>query len=84
MDTKKNWKVAILFICVFATKISAQTPFTKRQVYDFNPGDVMQTTNKYTQTPGPPIYETDSIAERYVRVVCHIFKFKSQNNVFCE
>jgi len=65
MDTKKNWKVAILFICVFATKISAQTPFTKRQIYDFNPGDVMQTTNKYTQTPGPPIYETDSITERW-------------------
>ena len=63
MYTKKNWKVAILFICVFATKISAQTPFTKKQVYNFNPGDVMQTTNKYTQTPGPPIYETDSIAE---------------------
>ena len=82
MDTKKIWKIAILFICVFATKISAQTPFTKRQVYNFNPGDVMQTTNKYTQTPGPPIYETDSIAERWTSKLGDTIFYKIKHTYF--
>jgi hypothetical protein len=82
MYTKKNWKVAILFICVLSTKISAQTPFTKKQVYNFNPGDVMQTTNKYTQTPGPPIYETDSIAERWTSKLGDTIFYKIKHTYF--
>lgn len=82
MNTKKNWKIAILFVCVYATNISAQTPLTKRQVYDFYPGDVMQTTNKYTQTPGPPIYETDSIAERWSSKLGDTIFYKIKHTYF--
>lgn len=80
--TTKYWKVAILFVCMFATKIIAQTPFTKRQVYNFSPGDVMQTTNKYTQSPGPPIYETDSITERWTSKLADTIYYKTKHTYY--
>ncbi len=78
----KQLLVAIIVFLANAIEISAQTPFTNRQVYDFNPGDVMQTTNKYTQTPGPPIYETDSIAERWTSKLGDTIYYKIKHTYF--
>ncbi len=78
----KQLLVAIIVFWANAIEISAQTPFTNRQVYDFNPGDVMQTTNKYTQTPGPPIYETDSIAERWTSKLGDTIYYKIKHTYF--
>lgn len=78
----KQLLVAIIVFLANAIEITAQTPFTNRQVYDFNPGDVMQTTNKYTQTPGPPIYETDSIAERWTSKLGDTIYYKIKHTYF--
>ncbi|NBX87282.1 MAG: T9SS C-terminal target domain-containing protein [Bacteroidetes bacterium] len=82
MNIKQYCPIAMLVVFGFVTKINAQTPFTKRQVYDFHPGDVMQTTNKYTQTPGPPIYETDSIAERWTSKLGDTIFYKSKHTYY--
>ncbi len=78
----KQLLVAIIVFLANAIEISAQTPFTNRQVYDFNPGDVMQTTNKYAQTPGPPIYETDSIAQRWTSKLGDTIYYKIKHTYF--
>lgn len=78
----KQLLVTIIVFLANAIEITAQTPFTNRQVYDFNPGDVMQTTNKYTQTPGPPIYETDSIAERWTSKLGDTIYYKIKHTYF--
>ncbi len=53
-----------IWLVFLATKANAQRPLTNRQVYNYQVGDVMQGTNYYTETPGPPIYKTHTILDR--------------------
>lgn len=79
---EKFWIIPTMILLLGTTKISAQILFTNKQVYNFNPGDVMQTTNLYTQTPGPPIYETDSIVERWTSKMGDTINYKSKHTYF--
>lgn len=58
MKNQKTKLFMVFFMFLTIQNIQAQTPLTNRQIFDFSPGDVMQGTHFFTETPGPPIYET--------------------------
>jgi hypothetical protein len=64
MKIKFNRIIAFIFVIFIAQHSFAQTPLTNRQIYDFNPGDVVQGTHFYKLDPGPPSYETFSYLKR--------------------
>jgi hypothetical protein len=64
MKIKFNRIIAFIFVIFIAQHSFAQTPLTNRQIYDFNPGDVVQGTHFYKLDPGPPSYETFTYLKR--------------------
>ena len=64
MKIKFSRLVAFIFVIFIAQNTTAQTPLTNRQIYDFNPGDIVQGTHFYKLDPGPPSYETFSYLKR--------------------
>jgi FkbM family methyltransferase len=64
MKIKLTSIIAFIFVIFIAQNTTAQTPLTNRQIYDFNPGDVVQGTHFYKLDPGPPSYETFSYLKR--------------------
>ena len=64
MKIKFTGIIAFIFVLFFSQYSAAQTPLTNRQIYDFNPGDIVQGTHFYKFEPGPPSYETYSYLKR--------------------
>lgn len=61
---KQILKFALMILFCIGQQTNAQTPLTNRQIFDFNPGDVIQGTHFFKFEPGPPSYETYTYLKR--------------------